>query len=189
MILRFGNIYLVKALHCITRSYDVVSIGNSDEIIENSTNKQDIIDELDKLKSYNILKDFKFDSEKNSLIKLSDRFYQDTENEYIAREIIVLNDEGEHRIVIEKKTGKIVQIASNSDYFQENKSEVIQNFIRYLDLHIIDDWEVKDDNFMVSEKADLGVLFADYEEYSVLYTGTLEQLLNYKNYVEVDSNK
>jgi len=176
-------------LHCITRNYDVVSIGNSDEIIESPTNKQDIIDELDTLKSYSVLTDFKFDSEKDRLIKLSDRFYQDTENEYIAREIIVVNDEGEYRIVIEKKTGKIVHIAFNSNYFPENKTEVMQNFIRYLDLHIIDDWKVKDDNFMVSEKADLGVLFADYEDYSVLYSGTLEQLLNYKNYVEVDSNK
>lgn len=63
---------------------------------------------------------------------------------------------------IEKKTGKIIKISFNKDILNNdiNKSEILENYIKYLNLYIIDDWKFEN-NQVISEKAGLCVIFIE----------------------------
>ena len=80
-------------------------------------------------------------------------------------------DNSEYLIKVESKTGKILYIAldKNKIWNKDNPKQILENYIKYLNLYIIDDWkyEIDGDNkafSMKSEKAAINVKLSETEE-------------------------
>ena len=78
-------------------------------------------------------------------------------------------DNQNYDVQIENKTGKILNISTRKENFNfTDKKDLMINFVKYLDLYIINDWEYIN-NTLKSEKAKLTVYLVENEdEYNLL---------------------
>ena len=166
------NIYLVNAIHEIEESQNIVEITSNKKYLflaekEESGYFENIENELEKLKDYNILTNF--NGIQNYKIKLINKgYYQNGEMKYTLLDILLEQDEN-YNLEIENKTGKILNISTRKENFNfTDKKDLMINFVKYLDLYIINDWEYIN-NTLKSEKAKLTVYLVENEdEYNLL---------------------
>lgn len=163
------NIYLVKAIQDMNKGYFDVEIGNSNKIKRdivlstNLTEQNNIIENLEneilKLEDYKIMKKSK---ETFNSFGIIEKKYQKNGTEYMMSRVLMQNEQYEINIEVEEKTGKILYIdLPKSQIINDiDKKEIMENYIRYLDLYIIDDWKMEN-NMLTSEKAQLTVSLLD----------------------------
>ncbi len=155
------KIYLVKAIHDMNL-IDTVEINASKKkwVLVESLKINGTLDEsyfnfqnqLKKMQEYGILKDDKLE---NYSISFVDKLYHNDKQQYIIYNVLLKINNREYSLEIENKTKKILDFSLEKDYFaSENKEELMLNYIKYLDLNIIDDWKFENDK-LKSEKADL----------------------------------
>lgn len=186
------KIYLVKAIHDIETG--IMKIGKKEmklvEIVEtnvtqnyNNSEKSDIIvkinNELESLEQNHIFEKLIFNDE---AIIIAEYDYVNKEKEYTVTHFESTINQMSFNI--EKKTGKIISINFNKNILNKNidKKEVLENYVKYLNLYIIDDWTFEN-NSLKSEKAGLYVsLINDGKENYILsiYSGNR----NFDNLVE-----
>jgi len=139
---------------------------DSDTVVDksgNNDNIQNAILEMKKMKENNVLKNAITD-------------YKEAEIEYYvyAQEYVkqrkdygingfILTTDGKDSVdlQIEEKSGKVIRYIANPKYdiFQDvSIEETLRNYIKYLELYIIDDWEY-DRCMLISEKARLVAVF------------------------------
>lgn len=124
--------------------------------------KSNIQKEISKLKEYDILENFEIETEDKLLTKMTDVAYQN-DNKYVLNNIYIKIEDKEYLFIVEEKTGKILCIGvQNGSISDIELEELMRNYIKYLDLYIIDDWEFQD-NKLKSEKAKLEVYFIKSE--------------------------
>ena len=172
------KIYLVKAIHNIRSDSPTVTISSSDgekitqkskdvvyEISDYESEKSfpNIEKELKNLMDYNILSNLKLDAYGQFNIGIISKTYLN-KNKYIVHNVLVDVDNTEIHFEIEDKTGKVIYA-----YFDKNLlsnisiKELLENFVKYLDLHIIKDWKYEEDLInkkysLTSESAKLSVI-------------------------------
>jgi len=165
-----NEIYLVKAIHDIESEYSTVAISNNSKVIEvmsNSEGFENIDKELLKLKEYNILSNLEVKKDEEYNIAVINKFYDGIDNSYILNNIFLELNDYEYNLGIESKTGKILYIVLKKDDLGINKKEIMENYIKYLDLYIIDDWNFEEGK-LVSQKANLSVSLIEIEENYIL---------------------
>ena len=174
------KIYLVRAIHDIRGDAIKVTISSDSQkyLINNyfesvNSSNIDIVKELEALKQYNILDNFEPESAETVSIGMTNNTYL-KENKYIIYNILANFNDIELHLEIEDKTGKIIYIYFNKEnFFDGNDEKVLRNFVKYLDLHIIDDWKYSEDliaqkYYLKSEKAKLVVVLdKSYDKYEI----------------------
>lgn len=182
------KIYLVKAIHIMDRnktikiSSEVTQYVNLSEL-NNKNKTSDIIEPINKMIDYNILNNIRFVENENQSIGILSKMYRNEENTYIINNIQLKRKNEEYKVEIEDKTGKIIYILFNKDKLYEgiSKKEILENYIKYLDLYIIDDWRYEEDlenklYAFKSEKTDLraGLTDAGDDKYIIsIHTNSL----------------
>ena len=169
------NIYIVKAIHDIQDKHLNVKIGNiikstnSYQKIEtnslisysevytfnNDITVKKIIDEISKLKNNEIINKMPIIDEENKCVfNIIDKKYQSYKIEYILNIVTIDSEEFKAKLEIEEKTGKIITMAYLDDIINHNldKETILRNYVKYLDLYVIDDWKFQND-VLESEKA------------------------------------
>ena len=146
------KIYLVKAIHDMQTIKSIAISPNdnstkdiyqySDELykIQDKFNNQ-----IKRLGDYNILKNINLEINKTGIAFLF-KTYQNDENKYIINNINLKINNKDYNIEMENKTNKIIYILFNKeDMCEISHKEILENYIKYLDLYIIDDWEYVED--------------------------------------------
>lgn len=180
------SIYLVKAIHDIqdgssnlkiSNSYSEISVAgkskeNNNKIIKyllEETRKMQINDnQLEHLLEKYADTDFKY--------YIYGKEYNNSKKEYRIYRIVFQIDNYEIFVEIEEKTCKILSYVGIPKNKEEGISEeqILRNYIRYLDLYIINDWTYKN-NMLVSEKAKLAVNIVYYDN---IYIISIHSLTN-----------
>ncbi|MCI8833544.1 MAG: hypothetical protein HFJ19_05060 [Clostridia bacterium] len=193
------NIYLVKAIHDMQDGTSNLKIADSSSEIMALANNQGIedetikklIEEINKMKEYNILEGtFENYEEMKLRYHIYGREYSNLENKYLINRIVFSTDEYEKFVEIEEKTGKIIYYVGThkEDVTEEiGAEEVLRNYIRYLDLYIIDDWTFRD-NMLISEKAKLMANFVNIGNQYLVAINSIsnEHILDIYKYMKVD---
>lgn len=163
------KIYLVKAIHDIeSENTEVIISSNetSEKILttndDNASNIADIKEEMAKLKENNIIKNFETSNNSKTLFSIVNKVCQKEKIKYTINNISLNIDNNNFKIDIEEKTGKIITIIMKKDNLNDKieKREILESYIQYLDLYIIDDW-VYENNVMKSQKANLAVTLVE----------------------------
>lgn len=163
------KIYLVKAIHSIEDVYTSVNISNKKvemaPVYQYAIGNNDIIsklqNEITKMKDIGILKD-EFIKEENEKVSygITERVYNGI---YSLNGISITSKDYTVNVVLEDKTNKItaLYIVKNTGDLdiadRTRKRQIIEDYIKYLDLYIIGDWKFEN-NMLVSEKAQLSAL-------------------------------
>lgn len=149
------KIYLVKAIHetkdgTLKISYNEHNINF--EILCSNINK-----ELQNLTENEIIVNLNIeDYEDSSIVEYK---YTSDDNEYTIQQYSARGKNGMFvSIDIEKKTGKIISLYLDKNIIngQISKREILENYVKYLNLYIIDDWKFEN-NRLTSDKAKLCV--------------------------------
>ena len=120
------------------------------------------------MRDYSILTNFELDDSEQSRMEIISKSYLN-KNKYIVHNVLVSVGNSEIHLEIEDKTGKIIYIYFDKDkLLNSNDEEVLRNFVKYLDLHIIDDWKYSEDlisqkSYLRSEKAQLAIVLEKYD--------------------------
>ena len=195
------KIYLVKAIHEMESDNSKVEISSSqtqkswilaessfteeNESIPNVSKKQ-----LQKLKEFNILKNFDIEEDSNYNVRLISKIYQGEEN-YAIDNIFFTTTNELYNIEMEEKTGKIlfINFAKEDIFDGSTKEEILINYVKYLDLYIIDDWHYEND-VLKSDKAGLVVSLLANETRYILSIHSIEKGLNTAIYTynDIDTN-
>lgn len=169
------EIYLVKAIHEIEKSKNITTEYSNYKVekVEDGIVSKNIFDEVDKLQEYNILPKTTGEKKLNQNIGIGimNKHYTQEENKYIITTASIETEGCRYYLELEGKTGKAINVIiekSNENLYQTmDKQQILKNYIKYLDLFIINDWEFKN-NFMKSEKAKLIVSLAKSDEMYIL---------------------
>lgn len=160
------KIYLVKAIHEIENDDSKISITSSEKnwalsessTLENESKTELIPDilkkQLKKFEEFNILKNLDIYENKQN-VKLISTIYQGDEN-YIINKVFLNTTNELYNIEMEEKTEKILFINFSKENLvnEIDKKDLLLNYVKYLDLYIIDDWKYEN-NTLKSEKAGL----------------------------------
>lgn len=158
------KIYLVKAIHDMEQekmSYSIMSddaqsrYGITESIVDNEGAKNELCKEIINLQNCEIIANLNIDSA--ALIKRDnlDRKYTNKENKYTINCYYLEIDNNYFGYEIESKTEKIIYIMFRKQFLPNTaKQEILMNYIKYLELSIIDDWKYENE-MLVSEKAGL----------------------------------
>lgn len=164
------EIYLVKAIHDMEAAdegqyhnyiFSAASLAEYKVLgQEEPVRVEDVQaeDEIAKLKECGVLQETDaLTGEGSEILK---EIYKTDQSEYIIDNIFFLPGSSVWLLEREDKTGKILTVCfSGRDMPEEaERRELLENYIRYLDLYIIDDW-VYEDQRMKSDKAELAVGF------------------------------
>lgn len=175
------KIYLVKAIHdmegfyrnLLTFKKEKVYYANGNQIdvapseivsttkIRDKATFAELENEIDKLENGNVLKNVKLGEEEQNSAYVSEKIYPNEKNDYKIKHYYFKNSELE--VEIENKTGKILSIIFPKDNLIEDTQELKKNFVKYLDLYIIDDWKLEKKS-LKSEKAQLEVVLIETQE-------------------------
>lgn len=167
------DIYLVKAIHgqdynmeIVSKSseYELASVIKTSDIESSDPKILTLKNELIKLKQYNVVDNTLKD---NEYIKIAmfDKNYSNNVIKYSLNCIEFIQDNKSKSVAIESKTGKILYVEFDKDKMSQeiSREEIMRNYIKYLDLYIIDDWKLED-NKLQSEKSQLAVYIMEISE-------------------------
>lgn len=181
------NIYLVRFIHEIFNlknetiyytkgSLATVILPMTEKSI-NTFPTEELKNEISKLVSSNIIKDINFD-------EFDD--FDETINTFTFDYLVITsnleNKDGKTiGVNIEEKTGKIISIDFSKDILRGNidKKEQLENYVKYLDLDIIDDWKYEDD-ILKSEKAQLNIVLKEEKNFYMLAIMPIDAYKEYK---------
>lgn len=175
------NIYLVKAIHDMKEGQLYVKIVPYKEVeVVEALSKQSVAvvkqgeetrfkEEFEKMQKDGILQNVPIDE--NSKTSQTEKWYHKEEVNYqtdiFAKEEVLVE--------IERKTGKCIMMSFPKEMLVNlDKQEIMQNYIQYLDLYIIDDWQFEHGK-MVSQKAQLMVILVTNEENCILEIGPIHE--------------
>ena len=172
------NIYLVKAIHDIEK-INAVEITSSEKIewvlVEKSFDEEKdeyvALNELKKLEDYNILK---LGNIENYSFTVINKLYHNDKEQYIIYNILLMTNNRSFNFEIEAETKKILKIYLETNDI-EDREELMLNFIKYLNLYIIDDWKYEDE-ILKSEKAKLAVKLENIDDKYVLSINSSERI-------------
>ncbi len=185
------SIYLVKAIHDIQDGSSNLKISNSATEIAISGNSKEnnykiikyLIEETRKMQIYDNQLEHLLEKYEDTNFKyyIYGKQYNNSKKEYNIYRLIFQIDNYEMFVEIEEKTCKILSYVGIPRNKEEGTSEeqILRNYIRYLDLYIIDDWTYKD-NMLVSEKAKLVVNIVYYDKKYIIsiYSLTNEYMVD-----------
>lgn len=173
------DIYLVKAIH---KGYYDIAITDVNTMqtktiseykngnVEYGKFVQDIEKELYKLKSDNVITlEILSNQDEKIEVGLLTKRYLDKKTEYSMDCINITAGNTYINIQMENKTKKLLYIEfgskNNEDKFfgDISKEEILRNYVKYLDLYIIDDWTYENET-LKSEKASLVVTLKQNEQ-------------------------
>lgn len=192
------KIYLVRFFHDIyelerQKVYDSKSkkVAFSVPMTQHSDNtelSEELKKEIEKLISNDIIKEINYE-EILDYYEVSKTFSSDYT---VITYDIVSEDEG-IGIGIEKKTGKIVSITFPKKCLKNDvsKRKQLENYAKYLDLDIIDDW-VYEEQVLKSEKAQLFIVLEERYDVCELTIAPMEnydEYLVFKNEYEIVESK
>ena len=170
------KIYLVRAIHDMEegKTVEISMPENQFLIVQNDFNtnfSKKIYEEIIKLQDYKILSGVNFKENSKFKMGLINKNYQNNEHSYTVNNVIIDLENYKYILNIENKTGKILYFSFKKDnlYDKENKKEMMENYIKYLNLHIIDDWQYEENEVdktctMKSKKADIKITLSETEE-------------------------
>ena len=180
------SIYLVETIHNIedqSNNVEITSNKNTKILVEpaykNETNGVNVINELTTLEQYKILNDLQINKNQKCNIGIIDKYYQKDKKTYIIKDVTFETNDKQFNLEIESKTGKILDISTKKGNINtKDKMELMINYIKYLDLNIIDDWNYEN-NTLKSEKAKLVVSLAENDSKYDLSIHSTERSYNY----------
>lgn len=166
MISKTGELNL--KLSNYSSSIKLVDKTTREKLETNDNNIKTVITEMQKMKDMHILQNAVTDYDENDIeYSVYGREYNKLKKEYTINNVGLTTDGVEAlRVEIEEKTGKVVYYISNSKYKiveDIDAEEILRNYIKYLDLYIIDDWKFEN-NILVSEKARLIACLTYYDD-------------------------
>lgn len=189
------KIYLVNAIHSIGlgyynvetdqyKEYEITRQGVVEVAEVEKTRKENIIDELknevSQMEEYQIL-NHPFEEENTEYKSFA--ILRKEYNQYNVESIYAKSETCELHAEIEEKTGKIILIRFHQSNMNLNHGieEIMRNYVKYLDLYIIDDWEMEN-GMLKSEKAQLAVVLTTSGDSCLLTIYPIAKLniLNYK---------
>lgn len=178
------NIYLVKAIHDMKEGKFMVKITpyKEVEVVEKTSNQAisyvkqgedtQLKQEMEKMQKLGILK--KAEWKEDSPMIQTEKWYRKDEVNYQTN----IFAKGEIFAEIESKMGKCMTFSFPKDMLADlEKQEIMQNYIQYLDLYIVDDWQFENGK-MVSQKAQLEVILVMNEKYCTLEIGIMNKPRN-----------
>lgn len=177
------KIYLVKAIHDIESEESIIQISSSEVtgkyiFVEGQGETAEGLNkaykELLKLQEYSIVKGVEENDKYNCVYGIAYRTYRKGNKEYWVNGTWINYEDKKYDFGVEVKTGKILDITISKDILnnQISKEELMKNYVKYLDLYIIDDWRFEN-NILKSEKAKLYVSLLESEEKYILGIRTL----------------
>lgn len=195
------KIYLVRAIHDVSEKYSNLVVGEKEKVyiennnyvevapssiisktkIENKDTLEEVKNEILKLESGGGLKNIDLTQDVLDTIYSMEKSYMNEKDEYKIKFYYFKNAKVE--IKIENKTGKIVYIIFPKDKLVADIQEVMKNYVKYLDLYIINDWKFEN-NKLKSEKAQLEVVMVDMKEEYILTIRPVGNNIDYYKTVE-----
>ncbi len=191
------KIYLVKAIHNIQNANTQISIATrklkkinetgDNVLLPNKTNEVEseeakLQKELQKLQEYHILKNADITNKEQTITQI-DKIYKNENEEYTITNTCLTIGNQQYEIDIEKKTGKIIFINfEKENLYPISKEEILKNYVKYLNLYIIEDWQIED-NMLKSEKAKLIINIYEKGSRYIIYLRTLDTIQNVVEYV------
>lgn len=194
------KIYLVRFIHDIFDLkekkiyYDnnkTVAVSSSvpmTEVSENKVPSEQILNELSKIISNNIIKDIDYSTPID---------YYEVKNmfsfEYTVITGDIVTEDFGLGLGIEEKTGKIISLDFPKSILRSDidKKKQLENYAKYLDLDIIGDWKYEN-QVLSSEKAQLSIILDERERVCKLIiapTGLYEEYEAQRNYEVVEKKK
>lgn len=186
MISKTGELNL--KLSNYSSSIKLVDMTTKEKLEINDNNIKTVIAEMQKMKDMHILQDAVTDYAESEIeYSVYGREYNKLKKEYIINNVRLTTDGVKAlRIEIEEKTGKVVYYISNSKYKivdDIDTEEILRNYIKYLDLYIIDDWKFENRNtstnikfdYLMSEKAQLLSAIIETDEEYIISLQTIER--------------
>lgn len=186
MISKTGELNL--KLSNYSSSIKLVDMTTKEKLEINDNNIKTVIAEMQKMKDMHILQDAVTDYAESEIeYSVYGREYNKLKKEYIINNVRLTTDGVKAlRIEIEEKTGKVVYYISNSKYKivdDIDTEEILRNYIKYLDLYIIDDWKFENRNtstnikfdYLMSEKARLLSAIIETDEEYIISLQTIER--------------
>ena len=180
------KIYLVHAIHEIESENKCIQISSNknrtilvESVANENIGKNNINDELINLRECNILNKLELKETTSCSIGIIDKYYQEDKETYVVSNILVYIDDKKYNIEVECKTGKILSIyAEKKELNISDKEKLMRNYIKYLDLNIIDDWNYEN-SVLKSEKAKLVVNLEKNDNYYKMSIHSTERKYNY----------
>lgn len=168
------KIYLVRAIHDIfelkdKNLYDSKSkkIAVSVTMIEHSENRtitDEVKNEIQKIVQNDIIKELNYDDffEYGEISRIFN-------SDYTVRDCTLVGEDEGIGMGIEKKTGKIISLDFPNSRLRTDvdKRKQLENYVKYLDLDIIDDW-VYENEVLKSEKAQLFIILEERHDVCIL---------------------
>ena len=113
-----------------------------------------------------IKEEFSNNNEELLQYEVQERNYSNKTTKYVINQIVLSLGDGKRILVeMEEKTGKILLYSSSIAEIEGlEEEEILKNFVKYLDLYIIDDWKYGN-NMLISEKAKLFVTLSYTKSY------------------------
>ena len=185
------NIYLIRAIHNMNENYSVDIVSSSKNngrstLVEVSSSyiEEAIENEILKMQDYKIFGDLledNFSEDFKYVYSVSEKRYMTDDEQYIMKYIYINTKEDDVSIQVESKTNKILSIRFNKNKINQelSKEEVLLNYVKYLDLYIIDDWKFEN-NALISEKAQLTISMLEGKDLYIIYISTKDSYINYK---------
>lgn len=189
------NIYLVKVIHEMDEGYFNVLIGESikkKQVLETSKNKgkvennitKQVIEEIVEMQDKKILKDININNNDSQYtFGIIEKTYKNYLSEYFFNDISIEINDIEIKVQLEGKTQKILYIEVSKDKLENEieKQEIMENYIKYLDLYIIGDWKMEN-NRLESRKAQLAVSLEEKGNKYILSVHSMNKNSNIKYY-------
>lgn len=189
------EIYLVKVIHDMetegtTVYYTLVSKNPLAEYeIEAAPEElEQVEEEMKKLKECKVLKDF--DPIVGTGAEILTEIYVTDRMEYKVKNTFIDPGNTVWLLEQEERTGKVLSVFFNEEDMpkESERRELLENYIRYLDLYIIDDWSYEDQR-MRSKKAELVVGFEKGGEGCTLSIHSGDAFFDEQQYMETNEYK
>lgn len=153
------------------------------DLHKNSEETEKINNEIKKLENANILSEVNFNNNTKYSIRYYGTNYSMLRDNQLIKSIDIILEGYDINIEIENKTGKIIMISFPKDKIKNNKEEILENYIKYLDLYIIDDWKLKNQttqahvkcDYIVSEKSQLLAMIIENDEEYIMSIQTIDR--------------
>lgn len=161
----------------------VLFAESGEDLHKNSEETEKINNEIKKLENANILSEVNFNNNTKYSIRYYGTNYSMLRDNQLIKSIDIILEGYDINIEIENKTGKIIMISFPKDNIKNNKEEILENYIKYLDLYIIDDWEFKNQttqarvkcDYIVSEKSQLLAMIIENDEEYIMSIQTIDR--------------
>ena len=170
-----------KIVEADNSMYRNVLSKETEEILKNNEDIDKLNDEIRKMENINILDGINiYDNARYSI-----RYYGRDYFDKLIKNIDIIFSDYSMNFELENKTGKIIMMSIPKNLVKNiiDKKELLENYIKYLDLYIIDDWKFENRNtstnikfdYLMSEKARLLSAIIETDEEYIISLQTIER--------------